>query len=156
MKTLDITLNYEDASDAETQMMPVREAARCVIFDKDGNVALVHFSIQDFYKVPGGGIDEGEEVLDALKRECLEEAGVNIEGIIPIGTVTEIKKEQHKKQISYCYKARVDGEKMEQAMTEEENEAGALLNWMPLAQAIQKLEKSGFKNLSGLNVAVRN
>lgn len=149
MNTFNVVLNYEDASDAEALTMAVREAARCVIFDKDGNVALIHFSVHDFYKVPGGGIDEGEGVLDALKRECLEEAGVHIEGITPIGTVTEIKKEQQKKQISYCYNACVAGEKMEPAMTEEESGAGALLHWMPLAQAIQKLEKSGFKNLSG-------
>lgn len=149
MNTFDIILNYEDASDAEVQMMSIREAARCVIFDTDGNVALVHFSRHDFYKIPGGGIDEGEEVLDALKRECLEEAGVNIEDIIPIGTVTEIKKEQNKKQVSYCYKANVSGEKKEPTMTHEENGAGASLQWLPLAQAVQKLQKSGFKNLGG-------
>jgi ADP-ribose pyrophosphatase YjhB (NUDIX family) len=129
--------------------MELRRATRCVIFDKDDNVALVHFSVHDFYKVPGGGIDDGEEILDALKRECLEEAGVHIEDITLIGTVTEIKKGQKRKQISYCYKANVAGEKKDPAMTEEENEAGALLQWMPIAQAIQKLQKSGFKNLGG-------
>ncbi|MBY0309919.1 NUDIX hydrolase [Patescibacteria group bacterium] len=149
MNTFDITFNFEAASATEAETMELRRAARCVIYDTDGNVALVHFSVHNFYKVPGGGVEDGESVLVALKRECLEEAGVYIENITYIGTVTEIKKEQHKKQISQCYRATVAGEKMETVMTEDEHKAGAVVEWMPLSEAVMKLESTGIRNLSG-------
>lgn len=40
-----------------------RRASRGVIFDKDGRVAMMHFLTTGSYKLPGGGIDEGETEL---------------------------------------------------------------------------------------------
>ncbi|MDD2271175.1 MAG: NUDIX domain-containing protein [Desulfuromonadaceae bacterium] len=60
-----------------------------VIVDGDGRVLLTRRSIPpflDLWVMPGGKIDLGEPILEALKREVHEEVGleVEIEGLIDV------------------------------------------------------------------------
>lgn len=53
-----------------------------VIVDDDGRVLLTRRSIppfQDLWVMPGGKIDLGEPILEALKREVHEEVGLEVE-----------------------------------------------------------------------------
>lgn len=49
-----------------------REIVSALIFSKDGGVYT------DCWHIPGGGIEEGENKVDALIREIKEETGINI------------------------------------------------------------------------------
>ena len=62
-------------------------------------------------KLPGGGIEAGEDHVTALRRECQEEIGCDVEVIGEIGTITEWRKMLTLTQRSYCYVARVKGAK---------------------------------------------
>jgi 8-oxo-dGTP pyrophosphatase MutT (NUDIX family) len=55
----------------------VRPSVRSIII-KDSKVAMVYSKKYDYYKFPGGGIENGENEIDALKRETFEEAGLMI------------------------------------------------------------------------------
>jgi len=58
------------------------ERLRTTIFGVDPEGKLLHgFGGQGFYKFPGGGVDAGESITDAAKRELLEEAGYDVESI---------------------------------------------------------------------------
>ncbi len=50
----------------------------CVV--KSGKILLIKFKDKDgiHYNLPGGGVDECEPILTALKREAKEEAGVKV------------------------------------------------------------------------------
>ena len=61
-----------------------RHSARSIIL-KGKRVAMVHSLEYDYYKFPGGGIENGESPVEAMIRETREEAGLCI---IP-GTVRE-------------------------------------------------------------------
>ena len=50
----------------------VRNSARSIIISS-GQVAMVHSLKYDYYKFPGGGIRDGENPVDAMIRETLEE-----------------------------------------------------------------------------------
>jgi 8-oxo-dGTP diphosphatase len=60
-----------------------------VIVDDDGRVLLTRRSIPpflDLWVMPGGKIDLGEPILEALKREVHEEVGleVEVEGLVDV------------------------------------------------------------------------
>ncbi|MFG2490516.1 NUDIX hydrolase [Streptomyces caniferus] len=60
-----------------------------VISDSDGRVLLLHRAAGDFmgglWELPSGGVDPGEDLLDALHREVKEETGlplVSVDGYL--------------------------------------------------------------------------
>lgn len=53
----------------------IRPSVRAIII-KDNRVAMVHSIKYDYYKFPGGGIENGETHIDALIRETAEETGL--------------------------------------------------------------------------------
>lgn len=55
-----------------------RPSARGIII-RDGKIAMVHSGKYDYYKFPGGGIEQGEDVREALVREVLEETGMTVD-----------------------------------------------------------------------------
>ncbi len=55
----------------------VRNSARSIIISC-GQVAMVHSLKYDYYKFPGGGIKDGENPVDAMIRETMEEAGLRV------------------------------------------------------------------------------
>ena len=72
----------------------IRPGARAILINELSQIALMHVTKQSYYKLPGGGIDEGEDNMTALKRELLEEVGAtNIEIISEIGQVDEFRDE---------------------------------------------------------------
>lgn len=71
----------------------VRPSSRSIII-KDKEIAMVHSKRYDYYKFPGGGINEGETKEHAVIRETLEEAGLNVipSSIKEFGYVHRIQK----------------------------------------------------------------
>ena len=61
------------------QPQAVRAGVSAAIFDGDGRVLLEHRSDNGFWGMPGGGVDIGESVEQAVKREVLEETGLRVE-----------------------------------------------------------------------------
>lgn len=69
-----------DTSPRETdEQITEKRAARTVIVDNAGLFAILEVGDGDYYKIPGGGIEEGESIEQAAAREAREEAGVEVE-----------------------------------------------------------------------------
>ena len=71
----------------------VRNSARSIII-RGGRVAMVHSLKYDYYKFPGGGIEQGEDPVEAMIRETREEAGLVVlpETVREYGLVHRIQK----------------------------------------------------------------
>ena len=71
----------------------IRNSARSIII-KNNEIAMIHSVKYDYYKFPGGGIENGEDPIDAMIRETREEAGLVVipETIKEYGMVHRIQK----------------------------------------------------------------
>ena len=127
-----------------TEDMPVFErfVVRALI-EKDGLFAMQQGKRGE-YKIPGGGMDEGESVVDALMREVKEETGLVIisETMKELGQITEIRRDIFDENIKYIahsmhYACEVEAEMVEPSMTESEKEKGYHLVWMDLDTIIE-------------------
>ncbi|WP_256974948.1 NUDIX hydrolase [Paenibacillus amylolyticus] len=83
-----------------------RYASRGLLVDDRLNVAMMYMSKINLYKLPGGGIDEGEEIRDAFLREIKEESGYEAEIIHELGYIEEHKNKNNFMQHSYCFVAK--------------------------------------------------
>ena len=133
-----------------------RRAVRAVVFDADGNIALLHVSKNKYYKLPGGGIEEGEEIIQALIRECQEEIGCNIKVDEEVGEVIEYRDQHRFRQISYCYTAKVIGDKGSPNLEQEEIDEGFKEVWVSLDEAICLLKESEPTSYNGPFIVMRD
>ena len=86
-------LYFNDYLYEKTEITHTRQIVRAVLLDESNNVILEHlvrnddFGYGDYLETPGGGIDINEDHATALKRELIEELGLNIEVICYIDSV---------------------------------------------------------------------
>ena len=122
-----------------------RLAARAVLMDGDGRVALMHARVSNYYKLPGGGVEEGEDMHLALAREIMEEVGAKAEVLGDIGRVEEWRQWDNDgmHQVSDAYLARVSGPIGQPEFTEKELAAGFEVYWaQDLHEAIDLVSRT--------------
>lgn len=117
----------------------LRKAARAIIFNKKGEIALLYVSKNNYHKLPGGGFEVGEDVASALKREALEEVGSHIDITDEVGLTIEYRNQENCLQISYCFFAKVVGEVGEPNFDIGEIADGFQLLWVSIDDAVSLL-----------------
>jgi 8-oxo-dGTP pyrophosphatase MutT (NUDIX family) len=148
MKQLKL-INPENASKEELKNYRTRQAVRAVVLDGENRIALLFVAKENYYKIPGGGIEEGEDKMVALQRECKEEIGCEIEVLNEIGSIVQYTKIFTLKQTSYCYLAKVKGQKGIPNYTEDEKENGFKQIWLPYDEALKAITETKANNIEG-------
>lgn len=132
-----------------------RVAARAVLFDGDGRIALMHAAKHGYYKLPGGGVDEGETIEGALIRELLEETGAHAVVQRELGVVEEWRDLVKMRQLSYAYVAMVVGEVGEPSLTQGEIDQGFEVVWAKdVDEAVQLIESSNIGDDKGMRCMI--
>ena len=96
-----------------------REIVRAIVFDEEGYFYFVRAERDDDFgkatliETSGGGVEKGEDLLAAIKRELKEELGANVEILCKIGVVSDYYNLIHRHNINnyYLCKAVSFGEK---------------------------------------------
>lgn len=120
-----------------------RPSVRAIIH-KEGKLAMVHSKTQNYFKFPGGGIEEHEDHLKALIREVREEVGLCIipESIVEFGEVillqlSPIHKDTIFEQESFYYMCDVENRIEDQCLDSYEEDAKFTLEYVSIDDAIQ-------------------
>ncbi len=89
-----------------------------IVRDDVGDLLLVHKTDNDLWALPGGGVDPGESVSEAVVREVLEETGMHVEVERLSGVYTNPRHVmayddgEVRQQFSLCFVARLLGGKL--------------------------------------------
>lgn len=125
---------FPDAPDTSSIVWKDRPTVKAVLFNEDGDIALIGNKVNEFFLLPGGGIDKDESALDGIRRECREEVGCKIEVIDKLGMTEDFRSRDSKHCVSTGYSAKVISHGIP-SLTENETNVGAYVKWVPLSEA---------------------
>lgn len=118
-------------------------ATRTVLLDQDGKVAIINVTKHGYYKIPGGGVEAGEDFEMAARREVMEEAGCDCRIIGELGRMETPVAVWEMLDISDGFIASVVGEKLQPQYEDWESERGFKIEWFDnLDSAIATIEKN--------------
>ena len=133
-----------------------RNSARSIMI-RDNKIAMVHSLKYDYYKFPGGGIEGGEDPVEAMIRETREEAGLVVipETVRAYGYVHRIQRsdKDHTEcfiQDNFYYLCEAEEEPVSQDLDEYEAKESYRLEYVDAATAIRKnrnVKDSPYNNL---------
>ncbi|MGW0247967.1 NUDIX hydrolase [Nocardia goodfellowii] len=56
----------------------IKVAVSALVRDPQGRILMIHRTDNDLYSIPGGGLEAGETVSQAVVREVKEETGIDV------------------------------------------------------------------------------
>jgi ADP-ribose pyrophosphatase YjhB (NUDIX family) len=89
-----LTLAYQLSRMAWKVISPITIGVR-VILEQDGRFVLVKPSYQTFWTLPGGGVERGETLEQAARREILEEVGAQVGALRLLGVYTSFQENKN-------------------------------------------------------------
>ncbi len=119
----------------------LRKSARAILLNEQGGVATQYLTKYNYHKLPGGGVDPGETVEEALVREVKEEVGCDCLIERPVGMVIEYRNKYMMVHISYGFVARVQGAVGTPALEPGEIEEGQQTLWLSPATVLEKIHQ---------------
>jgi 8-oxo-dGTP diphosphatase len=116
-----------------------RRAVRIIAKNQKDEIAIIYAKKDNYYKLPGGGIEADEGHAIAAQREALEETGCEVTvGSECIAEVEEWRNDLH--QISYCYSGSLVKDTGASELTEEEQMDGLQHEWVAITAALDKMK----------------
>lgn len=146
-----VIARLEDTEFPYVKTTHVRKVVRGIVFDDEYRIAFMEvktsdtFGDRDLYETPGGGVEKGETLLEAFRREILEEVGATLDDeIIELGRVIDYYNQIYRKNDNHYYLAHIKS-LGERHLVDYEANWGIGLAFMDIDEAIEAYKHT--KNL---------
>ncbi len=119
----------------------LRKTVKIVIKNTEGKIALITNPIHNCFLLPGGGVDENEEIFAAANRESKEEAMCSIVDPEILGVVEEYHARDGKRYETHGIFARAGKSMSEDLRTSEEKKNNLTVVWLTMQEIEEKFKQ---------------
>ena len=133
-----------------------RITARAIVKNQDCLYAVMYAEKFKLHSLPGGGVEDGEDVLTALRREVYEETGCVCDEIQELGIVAENRASLDYTQINYYFVVTTTHTPGENHLTESELDSRTVVKWVDFDELIQLINDQKFDRVQGKYLKARD
>ena len=133
-----------------------RITARAIVKNQDGLYAVMYADKFKLHSLPGGGVEDGEDVLTALRREVYEETGCICDEIQELGIVAENRASLDYTQINYYFVVTTTHTPGENHLTEAEQESRTVVEWHTFDEMVRLINEQEFDRVQGKYLKARD
>ena len=133
-----------------------RLTARAIVKNQDGLYAVMYADQFKLYSLPGGGVEDGEDVLTALRREVYEETGCVCDEIRELGIVAENRASLDYTQVNYYYVVTTTHIPGENHLTEAEQLSRTVVQWHPFDEMVCLIQEQEFDRVQAKYLKARD
>ena len=123
----------------EIDILPYRFSVRSVILLDNNKIVIIKVSSENYHSITGGEVNEGEDLIEAVVRESLEESGYDVSIMEKVGYIEYCKPKYRK--IDFCFLVKSKGEQKPLSLTPTEIAIGHSVEEYTIDEAISILEK---------------
>lgn len=133
-----------------------RLTARAIVKDRDGVYAVMYSDKFKLHSLPGGGVEEGEDVVSALRREIYEETGCVCDEIKELGIVSENRSSLDYTQINHYYVVTTTHVPGRLHLTEAERASRTVVQWHSFDEMVRLIRNQKFDRVQGKYLQARD
>ena len=133
-----------------------RITARAVVKNQDGLYAVMYADKFMLHSLPGGGVEDGEDVQIALRREVYEETGCVCDEIQELGIVAENRASLDYTQINYYFVVTTSHTPGENHLTEAEQDSRTVVEWHTFDEMVRLINEQEFDRVQGKYLKARD
>lgn len=118
-----------------------RPSARVVVFNDEGEIALLGNNANEYLELPGGGVEGEETPAQCAIRECLEETGCEIEIVGELGCIDDYRSREGRHCIHFGFIGKVLSHTGVRSLTAAEAFYDKTVHWVTVADALATMKK---------------